>query len=449
MVKIKKSFLALIIGLLLSVYSCNYSDIITNKIPTDVTLRVFKVANTDTFSWPIDSSFAIDNIKRKIYNRDSLPFGTVLPRTMNFIITPYSFSKIIIEDASGKRDYTSTDDSINVTEPFKVTVKGVDSLITITYDVQINIRKTNPDTLDWKKITDNFYFGNIYGQKAFIHNQNDLLVFVNSGLLNYRLSSPITDGANWTRNSIPTLPPTARIESMVYFNGKYVVPTFDSELYLSTDGADWTKVDMPVNVMHIYGSVLNKATDKQTLILLGEKEGRKYFLYSDNVTDWVETNLEPTSNFPVSGSTSIVFNTAGYDRLSILGGVNSAGVLINDVYQMYFEKGVLRASNNLVAPNMVYTAREGASVIAYGDKWWWIMGGRTAPFEYSKEIYESSDNGFTWLITTQNIIFPATFDARRNASVLVDKHNYVWVIGGNNRIQHSDVWKGAVTRMIK
>ncbi|MFV0397174.1 MAG: DUF6242 domain-containing protein, partial [Bacteroidales bacterium] len=117
MVKIKKSFLALIIGLLLSVYSCNYSDIITSKIPTDVTLRVFKVANTDTFSWPIDSSFAIDNIKRKIYNRDSLPFGTVLPRTMNFIITPYSFSKIIIEDASGKRDYTSTDDSINVTEP--------------------------------------------------------------------------------------------------------------------------------------------------------------------------------------------------------------------------------------------------------------------------------------------------------------------------------------------
>ena len=62
----------------------------------------------------------------------------------------------------------------------------------------------------------------------------------------------------------------------------------------------------------------------------------------------------------------------------------------------------------------------------------------------------SENFGLDWKMAAENQTFPAGFNQRTNASVIIDAANYIWIFGGISatQTQLADIWRGRLNKFV-
>ena len=137
-------FLSVIMSFLLmsiAISSCLNSDD-NYEYSSDATIRAFGL---DTIKKGIYYKFTIDQLKREIYNVDSLPVGS------DTIIDKILIDTLDITGwvTSGLQDtlFNNLTDSVDFREPITLKVHAADGVTTREYKITVNVHTQDPDSL--------------------------------------------------------------------------------------------------------------------------------------------------------------------------------------------------------------------------------------------------------------------------------------------------------------
>lgn len=151
-------FLAIIASFLfvsIAISSCLDSDD-TVELSSDATVHAFGI---DTV-YGKHYKFTIDQLRRKIYNQDSLPIGadTIIDRILidTFTVSGWITSRDEMNSISGDTIFNRADSvnltkAINTENGMKFKIHAPDGFTVNEYSLEIRVHKQDPDSLVWDK----------------------------------------------------------------------------------------------------------------------------------------------------------------------------------------------------------------------------------------------------------------------------------------------------------
>jgi hypothetical protein len=418
-----KLYSLLFISMMLLVTSCLSSD------NSDLDEWYFGNAQISAFSLSNDSIpdlssvvFTIDQINGKIFNKDSMPYGTVLDEkvicTMSYEIGIQAL--LIYHPATDDSIYWDGSDSIDFSEPVMLTAYAYNGT-SKTYEAKVNIHQVNPDSMAWQQLDINNTNKDFDELQVVVYN-NSYYYFASDNGKYHVYTSDIAGYSQWTELPLTDFPDNVILSQVTIFEDSFYVATEEGSLYYSHDAGTWTKVlDAPF-IKSLTGTI--PSGDKRTesvLTAVINKEDGLYFSYYDKNGTWYDGEKAPSS-FPLTGFSHTNYNLMYYPRLVIAAGRDKNGLLTN---------GVWTTSDGLqwiplAKSEASFTPREGAS-ISYYDDMLYLLGGMDESANALHESYISKDNGLTWRLDT---IIPETYKARGFSSLIVDKDKYMLLFGG-------------------
>jgi len=447
--KIRKLLRLSFLSLVLVLGSC-VSDSTVNSdttLSSDAEIKSFSLAANTNVTTNLDKVFfTIDQQNNLIYNADSIAFDSKIKNPLNLLtnITFAAASKVMIKLEDGTSKTYQTTDSISYTKPFSIEVTAVDGNTTKSYKVQLNIHKQNPNYLDSRALSFDGWNSTIFDSNKTVAFKNEFLNFLktSSGILLFKTST--NDGLHWVLNS-HNLPLTAQIETVTAFGNNLYIVTSDKDLYTSADGAVWSKASSSTGFSGIIGTLTDQDGIKR-LIAIMTNDNNSYHLAAstDGITFATYGDAVLPLDFPLSGFASLLKTIGITEKLTIVGGKDKAGNLLNSVQQMYWDKSGFHCGYNIENNGNWFTAREGGIAYNYDNKMVFACG-KNQTHTY-KDIYTSKNNGITWQKDTVNI-FPSSFVTRANASAIVDMNNFIWIFGGvKDGTSLNEIWKGRFNR---
>lgn len=465
MKRIVKPFVILISAIVLMA-SClgdddSYNDFI---LYSDTAISSFSLGTLNRTMWTTSSKgedssyvaevngasykFYIDQLKKEIYNPDSLPVGTDVAHVICKINAQNSGTVILVhKDIEGKDSLTffNSSDSIDFTEPREFRVYCMDGSVYRSYKVSVNVHKENPDSINWHKFASVSDFMAMSNIKA-LALDGRLLVFGEQGGTTSVYSGATVDGIAWTKLSTGmTLDAGASSNAMVKDGTVYTLS--GGKLISSTDGSAWTVVG-------------NAAVNR----LLGAGKGKMYGLNADgkimSSTDgvvWTEDVLSDSGSMLPVTDMSLVSLPLGTDKSAetiILSGNLAADSNPQDSVAMVWNKIEEYASASQ-SHSWIYCVEDngfclpclaGLNMVTYGDVLV-AFGGRglgTSTAKAYSQMYVSEDKGLTWH-ADDSYYLPEGFTNGSSSvmSVAVDNNNYMWIICGGT----GDVWRGRLNRL--
>lgn len=388
---------------------------------TTITKFSLKSASTNGLS---KATFTIDNDNNLIYNVDSLPYLSDVDSLIPSIFGG-TLSAIYLNDTIR---YTGKD-TLDFRNPIKITTIATDKKSTRTYTVKVNVHQVDPDLYRWEGLTSEVYQGETIEQKAVLFN-NTIHFFVKTST-NFK-SYTSTDGKSWSETAVTGLPLSASLERLITTKDEFLL-IHNAELYGSTDGFSWLKIASPTaQLNYLLFSMNNK------IYALGTVDSKRVVFESSDKTTWKNLGFAP-ENFPVSGfGVWVDAAPSGKMQAFLVGGRNSGGTLLSSVWST--ESGSYWA--NLTAEKEWFTPREQVSVIQYGGGLM-IIGGKNDSGALSDKQWVSPDYGLSWKAADKKAQLPNLFIPRFGQSVIIDKENYIYIIGGQTSSTFlKDVWKG-------
>ncbi|MDL2244444.1 DUF6242 domain-containing protein [Parabacteroides sp. OttesenSCG-928-J18] len=399
-----------------------------------------------------DVKFTIDQVNGLIFNLDSLPFGTDL----KMAICKLSHASTVLEieytpEAVGDTLMTYSDtDSIDFSKPVKFIVTAYDGVTKKNYTAHVNIHQIIPDTLEWEPYATQVTDVTMKEQKV--------LPFARNGQEGYLLyaqpagiSQPYSlyasaDMISWEQLALEGLPTDDILLSQItLFDGALYAPSWSGKLYKSTDGQRWSVVDNAPYISYIISDVKEGGRAKSALAVVVEEAGELKFAAMSLEGNWSIGETVP-EDFPLIGFGKEYYSSHYNSYLMIVGGRTLSNQLTNQSWGTM--DGVLWARLSDINASY-FEAREGVMAVAYDDKIYLIGGIDTAGNAY-RDMYESIDKGVTWQKVTAMIILPDTYRARGYGSVIVDKNQYIHIIGGKmyaNGNVLQEIWRGRINRL--
>ena len=454
----------LFIGALLSLMSSCLGD----KYETEDWNR----ANAQISSFALSSDevdlslvkFTIDQVNGKIYNKDSIAYGTVLEHkliaTVGYDNTLGVNGIYFIEQSTGDT-VQSVADSIDFSAPVTITVYAVDGVTWKTYEAKLNIHQVNPDTMIWEKYVDILPGKSFQDMKTLQFNGYYYMYVVENSV--YQLyRSGMQDMVSWGTLYLSGFPDHAILSQIIEFEQVLYLITEQGGLYYSEDGQEWKPVDCELTVKSLLGTLPADTISGRNAVLCGiaEIEGMLRFVTIDKQLTCTQGQAVPEI-FPLSGSGSFNYETRYYPRLVVAGGRDSKNNLSNLTWATMDGAGWASLSD----PYNTFTSREGAAVAWY-DNCFFVIGGTGSDGEALRDIYFSKDQGVTWLykvfwtgtdddgndFTDSYEIYPMheEFKARSYTSVFIDKDNYMLLFGGKaskNTNIWNEIWRGRINRL--
>ena len=141
-------FIAGCCALLLS--SCLGSDDNEYELSRDCQILSFSLSN-DSIPELSNVVFTIDQISGRIFNIDSMPYGTKLDEKVickvRLASTVYTCQ--VMQEAIGDTIFWNTEDSLDFSKPVKFVNTLWDGETTKTYLAQVNIHQVVPDSMAW------------------------------------------------------------------------------------------------------------------------------------------------------------------------------------------------------------------------------------------------------------------------------------------------------------
>lgn len=442
-------FLSVIVSFLFvsfAVSSCLDSDDNTYELSSDATVHAFGL---DTI-YGKHYTFTIDQLRRVIYNRDSLPVGadTIINHILidTFTVSGWVTAGIndtIFDYTKDSVDFTPI---VNTQEGMKFKVHAPDGTYR-EYTVQINKHNQDPDSLVWKEM-------GVYSPNSFVGKQravvlnNDLWIYTSTNQA-YKTSTE-AGKYGWQPVSLTGYPTDADPESVVNFKPKtgsltneigqilYIV-TGSKKVYRSADGEIWSEVvTLGSNIEALIAGLRGTLTGITS-------EG--YFCTSNDGENWNKNDenaialTEIPKDFPRKNIYSTQFETSNSLPQVMVVGSTSAGAKLTAPW--FYMEGDNWTDMSSTAYDAYCPAMPNPVGMHYGGKFY-IFGSKEA--DKLDAIY-SSVTGIAWYKTERKFLLPEDFEKiTAPYSIAIDNQNYIWVIFGGDSKANA-VWRGRLNRL--
>ncbi|KAA6325778.1 hypothetical protein EZS27_025046 [termite gut metagenome] len=418
------------------VVSCLGSDIVI-EYSSDDTIYTFEL---DTV-YGVNYAFTIDQIKGKIFNKDSMPVGadTIINKilitkldVMGYTLTGDSL--LIISD--------SLDLSKTMEKPLQLTVLAPNGVSKKDYEVEVRVHRQKPDSLVWIQKTSYLPEGGSITERPKAVLLNDkILVYTPDRQVYWASLNKGNEGA-WNRGVTTDLPVTANLSSMLAFNDTLYVVTFDDKVLTSADGLSWSE-DAGLSGQGI--ETLIGSFPDMIAGIKHDTEEKKFFCTTTSdlsgLSGWEKGDELPATSplFPLKSISSTVYKTkTGLWKAFMMGNVDDETNPVS--LTPWFSLDGLRwtpveaplSSDDAVSYSCSYMSQP--SIIRYDDKFY--------AFGSNFDAFYVSTEGITWSKVNKLVLFPEVFKKRSDYSAVVDKDNYIWIVWGGS----GEVWRGRMNK---
>ncbi|MDR0835891.1 MAG: DUF6242 domain-containing protein [Tannerella sp.] len=401
-------------------------------------IMTFTLSN-DSIAGLASVVFTIDQINGKIFNQDSMPFGTAIDEKVLCDLTfdIYSAGVQVMSQATGDTVFWTTSDSIDFSQPVIFKVYAADAETTKEYEAWINIHQVNPDSMVWDNFL-NLAEGQVFEEMKAVVSADTYYVYVKeSGVAKlFKSGSSVFE---FSETALSGFPENAVISSVTECNTFIYVIDEDGKLYFSENGATWYETDA-VGIKTILGSHLNNNAYSDLCCIADINDTLKFYTY--NLDKGQTAGDEVPENFPITGFSSVAYEIRHFQHLILASGRDTNGNLTNTAWDTMDGLRWVPLTNKW-SP---FVSSEGASIARY-DNLLFLIGGFGEDGNAIDTSYFSKDNGVTWRDT---VFSPIDYKSRGFSTVTVDKDNYMFLFGGKETKDGSminEVWRGRVNRL--
>ena len=393
----------------------------------------------------------IDQINNKIYNVDSLPYGTDVSKVIATVAAKNGGTVgLRAIDKDSLYNYRASD-SIDFSVERVFVVASYDGKNLRYYDVKLNVHKETTDYMIWENGEPFTPFATAKELKA-VEKDNNIIVYASDGSTTNGYSSLLGNDIMWTKLNINTPLQPEACKNIVSQNGGCLWTINGNQLMRSDDGATWeTATSFDMTNYQLIGASKNK--------LYALHSGQIEVMATDNVGGGFEIDQIDESNslLPTGAITMIsqpLYTNLSSDRLTLVGNRDNS-LYPNDYNSMVWTKISdygnstqnniwtfvgSKQKNEYGLPNLhnIVVAPYNNSILAFGG-----YGQGSFQEDAFSKIYISRDNGLTWQ-SSNNIILPTTMDCPDEIyTILSDSNNYLWIICGGS----GQTWKGCLNSL--
>ncbi len=389
----------------------------------------FKIQENNKVLVRLDSVyFSIDLMGARIFNADSMPMGTDVRKLILKIGYPsISSAKLYITDSKYTNDTiidysTSYNDSIDCSGKLQLMITSENGEESRVYDIMVNVHQQEPDSLVWnvKSRADLPTYRTPVAQKTIKFQESAYtLVKDNTGVYTIGVSAHPSVVA-WNIKTV-TFPFIPNVKSFTAAEDAMYILSDSGELYSSTDAVTWSTTSQ------VWHNIVGGYGDK----LLGVTKSGDEYLHAAYPSDGAAERV--ADNFPVEGASQMITYSTEWNitpQAMIAGGVNAAGELIGDVWGYDGSRwGVITV--NPLAPIMDATLFPYYTFSINVGDWtvskhltWFLVGGRDAKNNVSKDVFISRDLGLIWEKTDTLLRMPEYIPAFANAQALIYTEEY-------------------------
>ena len=389
--------------------SCLKSDYAEIEYPVESSIKAFSIGTlhqtihgkdsegndsdyVDTISYA-HVPFTIDQINRKIYNKDSLPKEVDVTRVLASISADNG--AIYYVNKNGKDSLWTSADSLDFTNEVTFKVMAYSELqnkfvFGKPYTVKVNVHKLNPDSLVWKHFRDKkFAEGVTFAEQKAVYMNDYIYVFGETAKGNVKIYK-----ANVNRGSFTSWEEVSTSITSIDINSAIV---YNNEVHFIAGGKLYNLKDNQIGSETNLSNLISVNGDK----LLAYTTGNKIVSLNSDGTKAKETDFIEGKN--LNGRISAVSYTAEHNtslwRTIVM--KNRVKEVESDTTAMVFNNISSEDKWQEYTPiNPTTCPNQGnISMISYDGKL----------FAYGEEFdyfYSSTDNGLNWKKEEDYMIFP-------------------------------------------
>ncbi len=415
----------------------NYSDdarVYTFSLKSDsvpaFAKKTFTVNQTD------GSAYKTDGI---IYNADSLPFKTKLYKHYKAIpvITTYSSAAMFFNDTVFR-----SGDSIDFRWKHVLKNYAQNGTTYKTYFVDVRVHKVEPDSIAWQRRVYPAASFSETEQKA-VYCNSLVMLFLNNGT-NISMYST-TDAKSWNGGTpISTLPASVSLQNMVVLNDVIYVIGDGQTIYSSTDGTSWNKITISSSnqLKSLIASYDNKLfavmyDNSNNYFVETSSDGKNWTVQNSvNAIEGTNSNGKPAnSGFPISNfAATTITPITGTPKLLVVGGIDQSGNTLNSVYSYAASSNSWANYATEFTTDTTLRPQKNGAMIWYDNQVMYYGGTSANDRLVPDTLLCSKTSGFSWTKHDTLVNFPKglNYKLRSRASIVVDKYNRIFLIGGKD-----------------
>lgn len=465
--------------------ACNSSSYSEEDIilPSSTAVKAFSLAEDDSVVANLDSVFfSIDLVAARIFNADSLPFGTEVTKLTPVITMLETASKVelVVKRSDGvdtTYNYTAnSSEAIDFTNPVALRVTALDGRSERSYTISVNVHKSVPDSLSWTEAARTTLPTSYSAPKAqrTVRNGDDFYCLTTDGT-SYCLATrkgnlagkngAVIRPESWNKESL-SLAFTPRVETLTSAPSGLYILAQDGTLWESADfGSSWTSTGLKWHSIYGVhnGTVLGSLQDRGQWKSQGYPSKTYYNLPADMPVSG--TSVPVSFTFPMSDRPQTLMTGGRLADGSLTGatwgfdGSQWAKVSKRDLPVAV--EGVAVASYVTFVNTTGWRFKEYPSLLAFG--------GRKADGSLNRKVYVSVDYGYIWkeadvclqlpahlgdFADAQAYVMETEFDGdlalQRIVSAEVSwKCPYIYLFGGVDPAGnlHNTMWRGVINRL--
>lgn len=411
-------------------YSCLDSNDFDEYYYDTANLEAFSLDTSSVCEDLDEYVFYIDNIKNEIYNYDSLPFGTP---TSSLVPKFYAFSSNGKAKINGEayQDGSAYDFSNEVIfENTSSTGK-----YTKSYSIKVNVHKVNGSDYDEVKMSDFPSSASVHvvktGSAFYAYYTTDALVKCKYSL----------DGKIWNDLSLSGF--QGDFKSTTILNGKFYAVGNNGDLLISFDGLSWSSsaaASPGDSLVALYGSVKSDFVNADSIMFgLVSKDNELYYAQYKNDIWTIGEKMK--DNFPYSNYASTFGKSVtGLEYLYLGFGLDVNGELCKNIWTSQDGLNWISINNVNDDSKLFKDGRINANMFFYENKLV-CFGGVKADGSYANGVYESSDRGINWFLSSNWVCNITRLGLQGAASFVEvvgddddDNKEFLWLFGGKTSI---------------
>lgn len=381
----------------------------------------------------------IDQINNKIYNRDSLPYGSHPESILASISSVGSVAYCIAGEAEPEWKIYSSSDSIDFTYLLKFRVMSNDGKAYREYEVKLNVHQQEGEEFVWQKIDENAPFDNMKQTKAVFWKNQIFVLGKKEGVV----YATTRQDDHWVQTAV-TGCDLADISSLTVLDQNLFLNTTDGTVLTSADGTLWEPVLSDTRITRLIAGGASKLfATSETGLVYSEDQGRTW------VTDLMDS---PASYLPTQDIAGIYYDLDNGNQRMLLLGNRNPETFTEDTTAVVWSKLFLKNStenhswmyypqtgdNPYLFPNLnnLTLLSYNNSLIAFGEK---PVNGKEQ-VAYNR-LYLSKDNGITWKEDDEIVMPYAVKGSTQSVTATVDNEQFIWLING------AEIWRGRLNEL--
>ena len=379
--------------------------------------------------------FYIDQINKRVYNLDSLPYGVNQKKIVGTFSTRNAgvvTLKSLTSDSTAY--YKNGQDSVDFTSERTFVVYSNSQKYSQKYTIDVRVHKQKPNDFKWNNLATVSAFASLQGLRV-ANAGSMVLVFGSTGSATVVYGSPIADGKSWAKLA-PSFSPDANAwKNAVSFNGTAYVLS-GGRLWKSDDATSWTDLGVAASGMSRLLGASNAG-----LHLLGA-DGQLYLAKAGTTQIASQALAANSAYLPQQDFNLVVWNRSASDKTEqvvLLGNRTEAGhagdsapVVWGKVFeyeqasstQKWAYYNSLEAEPRLPRMSNLQVVVHGPVLLAVGG----AGMGASSSVQALKDVYVSVDGGLSW---RTNRIYTMPTDIAKNTTHFAmgaDKDNHIWLV---------------------